>query len=87
MMRQLGAAMGLATQKVVIGAGTIAIAVVGEPAIQRREPWIWKIPSTPWVRSWMRSGDRSWIAFIPLYAATLGQGFAVASWAALPILL
>jgi len=86
MMRQLGAATGLAIQKAVIGVATIAIALVGEPAIQRRESWIWKIPSTPWVRSWMRSGDRSWIAFIPLYAASIGQGFAVASWAALPIL-
>ncbi len=87
MMRQLGAAMGLATQKAVIGAGTIAIAVVGERAIQRREPWIWKIPTTRWVRSWMRRKDRSWIAFIPLYAVTIGQGFAVASWAALLVLL
>jgi hypothetical protein len=87
MMRQLGAALGLATQKAVIGGGTIAIAVVGERAIQRREPWIWKIPTTRWVRSWMRKKDRSWIAFIPLYAVTIGQGFAVASWAALLVLL
>ncbi len=35
----------------------------------------------------MRRQDGSWIAFIPLYAVTIGQGFAVASWAALPILL
>ncbi len=86
-MQQLGAAMGLATQKAVIGGCTIAIAVVGERAIQRREPWILKIPTTPWVRRWMRRKDRSWIAFIPLYAATIGQAFAVASWAALPVLL
>ncbi len=87
MMQQLGAGLGLATQKAAIGAGTIAIAVVGEHAIQRNAPWIWKVPMTGWVRRWMHRQDRSWIAFIPLYAATLGQGFAVASWAALPLLL
>jgi hypothetical protein len=87
LMQQLGAATGLATQKAVIGGGAIVIAVVGERAIQRQEPWIRKIPTTAWVRRWMRRKDRSWIAFIPLYAATLGQGFAVASWAALPVLL
>ena len=87
MMRQLGAEMGLATQKAMIGGAAVAIAVVGENAIRRHEPWIWKIPTTRWVRSWMRRKDRSWIAFIPLYGVTLGQGFAVASWAALPVLL
>ncbi len=87
MMLQLGSGLGLATEKAVVGGATIAIAVVGEPAIQRRKPWIWKIPATRWVRSWMRRQDRSWIAFIPLYAASIGQAFAVASWAALPVLL
>ena len=86
-MQQLGAGLGLATQKAAIGGGAIAIAVVGERAIQRNAPWIWKVPMTAWVRRWMRPKNRSWIAFIPLYAATLGQGFAVASWAALPVLL
>lgn len=87
LMQQLGARMGLAAEKAVVGGCTILIAVVGERAIQRREPWIWKIPTTPCVRRWMRRKDRSWIAFIPLYAASIGQGFAVASWAALPVLL
>jgi len=87
MMQQLGADVGLATQKALIGGGAIAIAVVGESAIRRNESWIWKIPSTRWARGWMRRKNRSWIAFIPLYAATIGQFFAVASWAALPVLL
>ena len=87
MMQQLGAGLGLATQKAAIGGGAIAIAVVGERAIQRNAPWIWKVPMTAWVRRWMRRKNRSWIAFIPLYAATLGQGVAVASWAVLPLLL
>ncbi len=86
MMQQLGADVGLVTQKALIGGGAIAIAVVGERAIRRNESWIWKIPSTRWARGWMRRRDRSWIAFIPLYAAITGQAFAVASWAALPIL-
>ncbi len=87
MMLQLGAGLGLATEKAVVGGATIAVAVVGERAIQRQQAWIWKIPTTRWVRSWMRRQDRSWIAFIPLYAASIGQAFAVASWAALPVLL
>ncbi len=87
MMQQLGAEMGLVTQKALIGGGAIAVAVVGERAIRRQEPWIRKIPTTRWVRSWMRRKDRSWIALIPLYAATIGQVFAAASWAALSVLL
>ncbi len=87
MMRQLGAGMGLATQKAIIGGATIVIAVVGEGAIQRREPWIWKIPTSRWVRHWMCRKDRSWIAFIPLYSAIAGQGLAVASWLALRVVL
>ena len=87
MMQQFGAEMGLAMQKAMIAGATIAIAVVGERAIQRQDPWIWKVPTSRWVRSWMRRKDRSWIAFIPLYAATAGQVLAVASWVALPVLL
>ncbi len=87
MMQQLGAEMGLVTQKALIGGGAIAVAVVGERAIRRQEPWIRKIPTTRWVRSWMRRKDRSWIAFIPLYAATIGQVLAAASWAALSVLV
>jgi hypothetical protein len=83
MMERIGAELGLVTQKAAIGAATILIAVVGERAIRLRKPWIWRIPMTRWVRSWMRRKDRSWIAFIPLYAATMGQGFAALSWVAL----
>lgn len=87
MMQQLGAEAGLAVQKAVIAGATIAIAVVGERAIRRQDPWIWKVPTSPWVRGWMRRKDRSWIAFIPLYSAVAGQVLAVASWVALPVLL
>ncbi len=82
-MEHLGIGLGLVTQKAAIGVCTLIIAVVGERAIRRDEPWIWKIPTTRWVRDWMRRKDRSWIAFIPLYAAATGQTFAAASWLAL----
>ncbi len=82
-MEHLGMGLGLVTQKAAIGGGALFIAVAGERAIRRDEPWIWKIPTTRWVRDWMRRKDRSWIAFIPLYAAATGQTFAVASWLAL----
>ena len=82
-MEHLGIGLGLVTQKAAIGAGALFIAAVGERAIRRDEPWIWKIPTTRWVRDWMRRKDRSWIAFIPLYPAATGQTFAVASWLAL----
>ena len=85
-MAQLGAGMGLALQKAAIGGGAILIATVGEPAIADRAAWTRWIPTTPWVRAWMHRKDRSWIAFIPLYAAIVGQGFAAASWAALAAL-
>ena len=87
MMQRLGAGTGLGIQKALIGGAVIAIAAVGERAIRNQEPWVWKIPTTRWVRRWMKKKDRSWIAFIPLYAAIVGQGFAVASWIALPFLL
>lgn len=86
MMEWLGAGTGLATQKAAIGGSSILIAIVGERAIRNREPWLRWIPASRWVRAWMGRRDRSWIAFIPLYAAAIGQGLAVASWAALSIL-
>ncbi len=86
LMEQLGAELGLAVQKAAIGGSTILIAVIGERAIRNQEPWIWRIPTTRWVRAWMRKKDRSWIAFIPLYAAIVSQGLAAASWVALSVL-
>jgi hypothetical protein len=86
-MQWLGPAPGLVLQKAIIGAVAVGIAKVGEGAIRRGDPWIWRIPMTRWVRRWMRRGDRSWIAFIPLYAAALAQGIACASWLAVARLI
>ena len=86
-MEWLGPAPGLVIQKGIIGAVAIGIAKVGEGAIRRGDPWIWRIPMTRWVRHWIRRGDRSWIAFIPLYAAAAGQSAACASWLALALLI
>jgi hypothetical protein len=82
-MQALGVEAGLLVQKVAIGAITALIASRGAQAIQSRSEWIWKIPMTPPVRRWMQRGDRSWVAYIPLYAAIAAQAFAVASWGAL----
>jgi len=86
-MEWLGPEAGLVAHKAAIGAVAIVIAVVGERAIQRRDPWIWRIPMTRWVRAWMQQRDRSWIAFLPLYAVAVGQVLAVASWLALDTLI
>lgn len=86
-MQWLGPAPGLVIQKGIIGAVAIGIAKVGEGAIRRGDPWIWRIPMTRRVRHWMRRGDRSWIAFVPLYAAAAGQTAACASWLALALLI
>jgi hypothetical protein len=85
-MRALGLEMGLLVQKVAMGAVGAAVAYWGAPAIRKRSPWIWRVPMTPPVRRWLKRGDRSWIAFIPLYAAIAAQAFAVASWTALYLL-
>lgn len=85
LMEQLGPELGLAVQKVAIIGSTILIAAIGERAIRNQEPWIWRIPTTRWVRAWMRKRDRSWIAFIPLYGAIVAQAFAAASWVALTV--
>jgi hypothetical protein len=37
-------------------------------------------PATRRARAWVRSGDRSWVAYGPLYGAALGQLLAAGSW-------
>jgi hypothetical protein len=79
-MHRLGLEAGLVTQKAAIGGVLTLVAVFGERAIRNRERWISKIPSTRLARDWMRKKDRSWIAYIPLYAVAIGQGLAAGSW-------
>ncbi len=82
-MASLGPTTGLIAQKAAVGAAAIFIAAAGRPAIRNRSAWIDRVPSTRWARAWMRSGDRSWIALIPLYVATCGQVLAALSWSVL----
>lgn len=85
MMELMGVQAALFVQKGGIGALAAVVAVQGERAIRSRAEWIWKVPSIPWVRRWMRRGERSWIAYLPLYGASVAQAFAAASWAALEL--
>jgi len=80
-MAQLGLETGLFLQKALVGAICFVIAKYGEREIKRGADWIWKLPSTKRTRAWMRSGDRSWIAYTPLYAVAISQLLAAASWA------
>lgn len=76
----LGPGMGLLAQKALVGCFAILIALRFERAIRNLEPWIWRVPSSSWSRRWMREKERSWIAFLPLYGAALGQALAAATW-------
>jgi len=80
MMARFGLEGGLWVEKILVGALCLLIAKYGEREMKRRAPWIDKIPSTRWARAWVKSGDRSWVAYAPLYGAALGQLLAAASW-------
>lgn len=83
MMARFGPAGGLWTEKLLVGLVCWAIARYGEREMKRRAPWLDRIPSTRWARAWVRGGDRSWIAYAPLYGAALCQLLAAGSWLAL----
>ncbi len=83
MMEHLGPLPALALVKGVTGVVVLAIAHYGAREIARKAPWIQRVPMLPVTRAWMASGDRSWIALIPLYATSLVFGLAALSWAAL----
>ena len=80
-MAHWGVETGLFLQKAWVGAICFVVAKYGEREIKRGADWIWKLPSTKRTRAWMRSGDRSWIAYTPLYAVAISQLLAAASWA------
>lgn len=79
-MAHLGLEAGLVLEKTFVGAICFVIAKYGEREIKRGAGWIWKVPSTKWARAWMRRGDRSWIAYSPLYIVAASQLLAAASW-------
>ena len=80
-MAHFGLEAGLFLEKALVGAICFVIAKYGEREIKRGAGWIWKVPSTKWARAWMRRGDRSWIAYTPLYIVAASQLLAAASWA------
>ena len=86
-MAHFGLETGLFLEKALVGALCFVIAKYGEREIKRRADWIWRVPSTKWARAWMRRGDRSWIAYAPLYVVAVSQLLAAASWAFLMVIV
>lgn len=80
MMERFGHAGGLWLEKSLVGLVCVLIACYGEREMKRRAPWLDRIPSTKWARAWVKSGDRSWTAYAPLYGTALFQLLAAASW-------
>lgn len=83
LMARLGIVNALFLSKAAVGLGCFFIALYGEPEIRRGAAWIDKVPSTRWARAWMKSGDRAWIAYVPLYGTAASQALAALSWMAL----
>ncbi|MDD5629957.1 MAG: DUF5658 family protein [Elusimicrobia bacterium] len=79
-MDRMGVTWALVLHKASIGLACSFIALRVGPAIHRSEAWIWRVPMLPPVRLWMRRGDRSWLALIPLYGMCLAQALAAALW-------
>ena len=79
-METAGVGPALVIEKTAVGLVCWLVAVHGAAAIHDAEPWIWKIPMLPPVRRWLQSGDRAWIALIPLYGTALAQALAAAAW-------
>lgn len=81
-MARLGPGWGLTLEKAAVGLAFLALAVLLEPEIRRKAAWIDKIPSTPWARAWYKRGDRSWLAWLPLYGTAAFQALGAVSWLA-----
>jgi hypothetical protein len=81
LMERIGIVPALVVEKSVVALACLWIAWFVAPEIRRGASWIERVPSTPWARAWMRRGDRSWIAYIPLYGTALLQLFAALLWA------
>jgi hypothetical protein len=86
-MAEFGPEAGLLLGKALVGAICFVIAKYGEREIRRGAAWIQKLPSTKRTRAWMRTGDRSWIAYAPLYIVAASQLLAAASWVFLKLMV
>jgi hypothetical protein len=80
MMARFGPARGLWLEKTLVGLLCVLVAKYGEREMKRRAPWLDRIPSAKWARAWVKSGDRSWAAYAPLYGAAAFQLLAAGSW-------
>ncbi|MDE2509671.1 MAG: hypothetical protein KGL74_00995 [Elusimicrobia bacterium] len=80
MMARFGTEGGLWAEKILVGVLCVLIAKFGEREMKRRAPWLDRIPTTKWARAWVRGGDRSWVAYGPLYGTALFQLLAAGSW-------
>lgn len=80
LMEAVGIAPALGLAKILTGLALWFVAVRLGRAIHDNEPWIEKVPTLPVLRRWLRSGDRCWIALIPLYAVAAGQLLAAGAW-------
>jgi len=49
-------------------------------AIHDDEAWIESVPTLPVLRRWLRSGDRCWVALVPIYAVAASQSLAACAW-------
>lgn len=86
-MAHFGLETGLFLEKALVGAICFVIAKYGEREIKRGADWIWKLPSTKRTKAWMKRGDRSWIAYTPLYAVAVSQFLAAATWALVKVMV
>lgn len=72
---------GLLLAKSIAAGLCLLVAATWEKPIRRRAAWIERLPMLPWTRAWLRSGDRSWVAFVPLYGVALAQLAGALAWA------
>jgi len=79
-MVQYGPLETLVFFKAIVGIICVLIAIVLRPEIKRRAKWIRYVPMLPAVRQWLNNGDRSWIAYIPLYATATAWTVAAITW-------
>jgi len=79
-MVKLGILETLLIFKTIVGVVCVLVAVYLRPEIKRRAEWIQHVPMLPVVRRWLNSGDRSWIAYIPLYATAMAWALAAMTW-------
>ena len=83
-LRTLMAAIGihpaLALAKIAVGLALWLVAAWLGRAIHNEEAWIEKVPTLPPLRRWLRSGDRCWVALVPLYCVAAAQACAACAW-------